>query len=81
MKGKGENERYTHVNEEFRRITRRDKMAFLSTAKKKKKRGGDINIMRKTSNLFKKIRITKGNLHSLLAQSVKNLPAEWGTHV
>ena len=29
-KGKGENERYTHSNAEFQRITRRDKKAFLS---------------------------------------------------
>ena len=29
-KGKGEKERYTHVNAEFQRITRRDKKAFLS---------------------------------------------------
>ena len=30
MKGKGEKERYTHLNAEFQRITRRDKKAFLS---------------------------------------------------
>ena len=30
VKGKGENERYTHFNEEFQRIARRDKKAFLS---------------------------------------------------
>jgi len=29
-KGKGENERYTHMNAEFQRITRRDKKDFLS---------------------------------------------------
>ena len=29
-KGKGENERYTHLNAEFQRIARRDKKAFLS---------------------------------------------------
>ena len=34
--------------------------------------------MRKTRDLFKKIRVTKGNLHALLAQLVKNIPAEWG---
>ena len=37
--------------------------------------------MRKTIDLFKKIRVTKGNLHALLAQSVKNLPGEWETQV
>ena len=30
VKGKGENERYTHLNAEFQRIARRDKIAFLS---------------------------------------------------
>ena len=30
MKGKGEKERYTHLNAEFHRIIRRDKKAFLS---------------------------------------------------
>ena len=30
VKGKGEKERYTHLNAEFQRITRRDKKAFLS---------------------------------------------------
>ena len=29
-KGKGEKERYTHLNAEFQRIARRDKIAFLS---------------------------------------------------
>ena len=30
VKGKGEKERYTHLNPEFQRIARRDKKAFLS---------------------------------------------------
>ena len=30
VKGKGEKERYTHLNAEFQRIARRDKKAFLS---------------------------------------------------
>ena len=34
-KGKGENERYTHLNAEFQRIARRDKKAFFSTQCKK----------------------------------------------
>ena len=34
LKSKGEKERYTHLNAEFQRITRRDKKAFLSDAKK-----------------------------------------------
>ena len=36
-KGKGEKERYTQLNAEFQRIARRDKQAFLSNAKKKRK--------------------------------------------
>ena len=35
VKGKGENERYTHLNAEFQRIARRDKKAFLSVNAKK----------------------------------------------
>ena len=34
-KGKGEKERYTHLNSEFQRIARRDKKAFLSDQCKK----------------------------------------------
>ena len=34
-KGKGEKERYIHLNAEFQRITRRDKKAFLSDQAKK----------------------------------------------
>ena len=35
VNGKGEKERYTHLNSEFQRITRRDKKAFqVSNAKK-----------------------------------------------
>ena len=33
--GKGEKERYTHLNAEFQRIARRDKKAFLSYQAKK----------------------------------------------
>ena len=60
-KGKGEKERYTHLNAEFQRIARRDKKAFLSDQCK------DIeenNTMRKTRDLFKKIRDTKGTFHA-----------------
>ena len=35
MKGKGEKERYTHLNAEFQKIARRDKKAFLSDQCKK----------------------------------------------
>ena len=55
-KGKGEKERYTHLNAEFQRIARRDK-AFLSDQCKETE---ENNRMEKTRNLFKKIRDTKG---------------------
>jgi len=60
-KGKGEKERYTHLNAEFQRIARRDKQAFLSDQCK------DIeenNRMGKTRDLLKKIRDTKGTFHA-----------------
>ena len=55
-KGKGEKERYTHLNAEFQRIARRDKKAFLSDQCKEME---DNNRIRKTRDLFKKIRDTK----------------------
>ena len=57
-KGKGEKERYTHLNAEFQRIARRNKKAFLSDQCKERE---ENNGMGKTSNLFKKIRDTKGH--------------------
>ena len=56
-KGKGEKERYTHLNAEFQRITRRDKKAFLSDQCEEIE---ENNRMGKTRDLFKKIRDTKG---------------------
>ena len=58
--GKREKERYTHLNAEFQRITRRDKKAFLGDQCKETK---ENNRMEKTRNLFKKIRDTKGTFH------------------
>jgi len=55
-KGKGEKERYTHLNAEFQRITWRDKKAFLSDQCKDTE---ENNRMGKTRDLFKKIRETK----------------------
>ena len=52
-KGKGEKERYTHLNAEFQRIARRDKKAFLSIQRKEIE---ENSIMGKTRDLFKKIR-------------------------
>ena len=60
-KGKGEKERYTHLNAEFPRIARRDKKAFLSDQCKEIEEG---NRMGKTRDLFKKIRDTKGTFHA-----------------
>ena len=56
-KNKGEKERYTHLNEEFQRIARRDKKACLSDQCKEIE---ESNRMGKTRDLFKKIRDTKG---------------------
>ena len=60
VKGKGEKEKYTHLNAEFQRIARRDKKAFLSDQCKEIE-GNDR--MGKTRDLFKKIRNTKGMFH------------------
>ena len=61
VKGKGEKERYTHLNAGFQRIARRDKKAFLSESCKEIE---ENNRMGKTRDLFKKIRDTKGNFHA-----------------
>ena len=60
-KGKGEKERYTHLNAEFQGIARRDKKAFLSDQCKEIQ---ENNRMGKTRNLFKKITDTEGIFHA-----------------
>ena len=60
-KGKGEKERYTHLNAQFQRIARRDKKAFLSDQIKEIE---ENNRMGKSRDLFKKIRDTKRTFHS-----------------
>ena len=60
-KGKGENERYTHLIAEFQRIARRDKKAFLSDQYKEIE---ENNRMGKTRDLFKKFRDIKGTFHA-----------------
>ena len=65
VKGKGEKERYTHLNAEFQRITRRDKKAFLRDQCKEIE---ENNRMGKTRDLFKKIRDTKGTFMQRWAQ-------------
>ena len=61
MKSKGEIERNTQLNAEFQRIVRRDKKAFLSDQCKEIE---ENNRMGKTTDLFKKIRDTKGTFHA-----------------
>ena len=60
-KGKGEEERYKHLNAVFQRIARRDKKAFLSNQCKEIE---ENNRMGMTGDLFKKIRDTKGTFHA-----------------
>ena len=61
VKGKGEKERYTHLNAEFKRVARRNKKVFLSDQCKEIE---ENNRMEKTRDLFKKIRDTKGTFHA-----------------
>ena len=68
VKGKGEKERYIHLNAEFQRITRRDKKGFLN---KQCKEIEENNRMGKTRDLFKKIRDTKGTFHAKMG-SIKD---------
>ena len=65
VKSKGEKERYKQQNAEFQRIPRREKKAFLSDQCKEIE---ENNRIRKTRDLFKKIRDTKGTLHAKWAQ-------------
>ena len=60
---KGEKERYTHLKTEFQRIARRNKKAFLGNQCKDTEGN---NRMGKTSNMFKKIRDTKGTFHATM---------------
>ena len=64
VKSKGEKERYTHLNAEFQRIERRDKKAFLSDQCKETE---ENNRIVKTRDLFKKIRDTKGTIHTKMS--------------
>ena len=68
LKGKGEKDRYTHLNAEFQRIARRDKKAFLRGQCKEIEYH---NRMGKTRDLFKKIRDTKGIFHAKMG-TMKN---------
>ena len=68
VKGKGEKERYSHLNADFQRIARRDKKAFLSDQCKEIE---ENNGMGKTRDLFKKIRDIKGTFHAKMG-SIKD---------
>ena len=61
VKGKGEKERYTHLNAEFQRLARKDKKIFISDHCKER---DENNRMGKTRDLFKKIRDTNGTFHT-----------------
>ena len=64
VKGKGEKERYKHLNAEFQRIARRDEKAFFGDQCKETE---ENNTMGKTRDLFKKIRDTKGTFHAKMS--------------
>jgi len=69
VKGKGEKERYIHLNAEFQRIARKGKKAFLVNNTKKKKKIEENNRMGKIRDLFKKIRASEQQqmyLHNFL---------------
>ena len=65
VKSKGEKERYKHLNAEFQRIVRREKKVFLSDQCKEIE---ENDRMRKTRDLFKKIKDTKGTFHAKMGQ-------------
>ena len=67
-KGKGEKERYTHLNAEFQRIVRRDKKVLLGNQCKEIE---ENNKMGKTRDLFKKSRDTEGTFHAKMG-SIKD---------
>ena len=60
MKGKGEKQRYTHLNAEFQRIARKDEKDFLRDQCKEIEENNRVG---KTSDLLKKIRDTKWTFH------------------
>ena len=72
--GKGERERYTHLNAEFQRIARRDKETFLSDQCKEIE---ENNRMGKTRDHFKKISNTKGTFHAKMGRNGQNKGQKW----
>ena len=76
-KGKGEKERYTHLNAEFQRIERRDKKAFLSDQCKEIEENSRVG---KTRDFFKKTRDNKGIIHSKMGTKVSCSKHFKGSH-
>ena len=68
VKGKGEKERYTHLNVEFQKTARRNNKGFLSDQCKEIE---ENSRMRKTRDLFKKIKDTKETFHAKMG-SIKD---------
>ena len=66
VKGKGEKERYIHLNAEFQKIARRDKKAFLSDQCENIEKN---NRMGKTRDLFKKIIDSKGTFYAKMGST------------
>ena len=64
VKDKGEKKRYAHLNAKFQRIARRDNKALLSNQCKEI---NENNTMEKSSDLFKKLRDTKGTFHAKMS--------------
>ena len=64
VKGKGEEERYNHLNAKFQRIAKKDEKTFLSNQCKEIK---ENNKMGKTRDLFKKISFSKGTFHAKMS--------------
>ena len=74
-KGKGEKERYSHLNAEFQRIARRDKKAFPRDQCKEIE---ENNRMGKTRDLFKKIRDTEGTFHAKMGTTeAEDIKKKW----
>ena len=74
VKGKGEKERYTHLNAEFQSIARRDKKAFFGDQCKEieeNRMGKTRDLFKKIRDLFKKIRDPKGTFHAKMG-SIKD---------
>ena len=78
VNGKGEKERYTHLNAKFQRIARRDKKAFLSEQCKETE---ENNRMGKTGDFLKERRDTKGIFHAKMGtmdlREAENTKKRW----